>query len=298
MTGDWLQPLCAALMSVALAALVGAALLQPLLQKIVPAGLPCQINSVSRYACLLLVVALLAYSCAGTVAMTDTDLNDLPASLWLVLTQSHFGAMIWCGLVASLLLVAALTLPASTWWQRCLLLVGIGGFAYSRAATGHAADHGLISLAMLIHTVHLLAAAAWVGSVGVGVLMTSHWQQWPASQRRLFGHRVSEIATLAFVIVVCSGLLNIVRTLGDSQHPWDYAYTWILLAKLAVIAIAAGLGAWNRWCWLSRLDLAHTHTDGILHEVRMFHIVLLLEALVLCAVLLIAAKLGVTMPAQ
>ncbi|MQR02420.1 copper resistance D family protein [Glaciimonas soli] len=298
MIGDWLQPLCAVLMSVALAAIIGAALLQPILQETATTALPCQITRIYRYACTLLAIALLAYSCAGTVAMTDTGLIDLPASLWLVVTQSHFGAMIWCGLVASLLLIAALTLPVSISSQRGLLLVSVCGFAYSRAATGHAADHGWVSLAMLVHTVHLLAAATWVGSVGVGVLLTSRWQHWPASQRRLFAHRVSEIATLAFVIVVSSGLLNIVRTLGNAQHPWDYAYTWILLAKLAVIIIAAGLGAWNRWYWLPRLDLEHTSNDQVIHDVRMFRIVLLLETVVLCTALLIAAKLGVTMPAQ
>ncbi|MBC7490018.1 MAG: CopD family protein [Glaciimonas sp.] len=72
----------------------------------------------------------------------------------------------------------------------------------------------------------------------------------------------------------------------------DSAYVWILLAKLCAVAITAGLGVRNRWYWLVRLD--QNHTLGA----SRFRAVLLGEMVVLLLVLVIAAKLGVTMQAQ
>ncbi|MFC5519893.1 CopD family protein, partial [Polaromonas jejuensis] len=68
-------------------------------------------------------------------------------------------------------------------------------------------------------------------------------------------------------------------------------YVWILLAKLCAVAIAAGLGARNRWYWLARLD-----RDQVVGA-KGFRRVLLVEAGVLLVVLALAAKLGTTMPA-
>jgi putative copper resistance protein D len=287
LAATWIQPLCAALLTIALAAAVGAAVLR--------AALPLPVSSVrlggiARRACALLGLALAVYLCAGTVAITETGIADLPASLWLVLTQSHFGAMIWVASAAWIMLMAA---TAGLAWpgRNSLFLLGLAGFALARAATGHAADHGFISFAVLTHTAHVLAATAWAGSVGISVLLTSDWSSWQLQQRTALAHRLSEVATLALLVVVGSGLFNVARTLGHASHPWGSEYAWILLAKLCAVALAAGLGLRNRWYWLERLD-----RDQVA-AAKGFRRVLLVEAVVLLLVLALAAKLGTTMPA-
>jgi putative copper resistance protein D len=286
LAAGWMQPLFAGWLDMALAAAVGVAVLQAGVSSTTAA---VRLAGIARLACVLLGIGLAAYLCAGTVAMTETGIADLPAALWLVLTQSHFGAMIWLALTAWIMLMMS---TFSSAWQirNSWFVTGLLGFALARAATGHAADQGFASLSVLIHTAHVLAAAAWAGSVGICVLLTSDWSAWPPPQRSALAHRVSKIATLALLLVFGSGLLNVARTLGHASNPWASAYAWILLAKLCAVGIAAGLGARNRWYWLARLDRDQVAgANG-------FRLVLLVEAVVLLLVLALAAKLGTTMP--
>jgi putative copper resistance protein D len=282
----WMQPLFAGWLDMALAAAVGVAVLQAGVSSTVAA---VRLAGIARLACILLGIGLAAYLCAGTVAMTETGIADLPAAIWLVLTQSHFGAMIWLALTAWIMLMMSAFSPA---WQirNSLFVTGLLGFALARAATGHAADQGFASLSILMHTAHVLAATAWAGSVGICVLLTSDWSAWPPQQRSALAHRVSKIATLALLLVFGSGLLNVARTLGHASNPWASAYAWILLAKLCAVGIAVALGARNRWHWLAQLERDQVAgANG-------FRRVLLVEAMVLLLVLALAAKLGTTMP--
>ncbi|PUA20502.1 copper resistance D family protein [Glaciimonas sp. PCH181] len=292
LVASWLQPLVAAVMTAALATAVGIAVLRPVLQAGKLSAITAdRLDSITRWACSLLGIGLLGYWCAGTIAITDTSLDDLPNSLWLVLTQSHFGTMIWLSLVAWLVLMLA-TFSVALPGRHGLFVLGLIGFSLARAATGHAADQGFISIAVAVHTAHVLAATAWVGSVVVCVLITADWVRWELTQRSALAHRLSEVATLALVVVVCSGLFNVARTLGHASNIWASDYVWILLAKLFTVAIAAALGVRNRWHWLAELDRGQqTGASG-------FRRVLLAEMVLLLVVLAIATKLGITMPAQ
>lgn len=283
----WMQPLFAGLLNMALAAAVGVAVLQAAVSSTATSA---RLVSIAQRACVLLGIILAAYLCTGTVAMTESRITDLPAALWLVLTQSHFGAMIWVALTAWIVLVVA-NVSSARQIRNSLFVVGLIGFGLARAATGHTADQGFVSFSVLIHTAHVLAATAWAGSVGIGVLLTSDWSNWPLQQRSALAHRLSEVATLALLLVVGSGLFNMARTLGHTSNPWGSAYAGILLAKLCAVAIATGLGARNRWYWLARLD-----RDQVVGAKR-FRLVLLVETVVQLVVLALAAKLGTTMPA-
>jgi putative copper resistance protein D len=287
MVASRMQPVFAGLLDMALAATVGVAALRAVVSS---SATSVRLASIARWASVLLGIGLAAYLCAGTVAMTETRIIDLPAALWLVLTQSHFGAMIWVAFAAWIMLMVATV--SSAWQMRnSLFVVGLIGFALARAATGHAADQGFVSFSVLIHTAHVLAATAWAGSVGVCVLLTSDWSNWPVQQRSALAHRLSEVTTLALLVVVSSGFFNVERLLGNASNPWGSAYSWILLAKLCAVAIATGLGVRNRWYWLARLD--RDQVDGA----KGFRLVLLIEAVILLVVLALAAKLGATMPA-
>lgn len=289
---NWLQPLFAAVMNAALAMAVGVAVLRPVLQ---PAALSVAtlrgLVATARWACWLIGIALAAYWCASTIAMTDSQLTDLPASLWLVLTQSHFGSMVWLAFAAWVLLTIT-TISVKIPARDNLFVLGLIVFALARAATGHAADEGFFSFSVLIHTAHILGATAWVGSVLVCILLSGDWELWPLTQRVALAHRLSEVATWAFVVVVASGLFNVARALENASNIWASDYTWILLAKLCAVAIASGLGLRNRWHWMTQLD--SDRPKGAAG----FRYILMAELIVLLIVLAFAAKLGTTMPAQ
>lgn len=286
---DWLQPLFGTWIDVALAACVGVAIMRDA----VSANATARLSHLAWRAVILLGVGLVAYLCVATVAMTDTSIPDFPDSLWLVLTQSDFGSMIWVAAAAWIALVLGARLsnlpnagPHLAGW---LYLAGLIAFSYARAATGHAADHGFLSLAVGVHTLHILAGCAWAGSVGISVLLTPEWRVWPMQQRKALAHRLSTTATIAVPVVAISGLINAFRMLGHSVHLWGSTYLWILLAKVCLVAIAVALGSWNRWFWMKRLD------GGQEAAARGFNLVLSVEMVGLIIVLALAARLGITM---
>ncbi|KAF3999908.1 CopD family protein [Glaciimonas immobilis] len=293
---ELLQPLFAAVMIIALSLAMGVAALSPSKGSalISAATASAALRRLTYWACWLLGIGLAAYGCVSTVAMTDTALMAFPAALWLVLTKSHFGTMLWLSLAAWIaMLLGTVVVPLPL--RSPLFILGMVGFALARAATGHAADQGFFSFSVLIHMAHILGASVWLGSILVCVLLTPAWSKWSAPQRNALAQRLSEVATVALAVVVASGLYNVARTLGPAANIWIAEYTWILLAKLCAVAIAAGLGLRNRWYWLAQLDQsAHDQVNGAAG----FRRILIAELFVLLIVVALAAKLGTTMPAQ
>ncbi|TAM86480.1 MAG: hypothetical protein EPN41_09850 [Candidimonas sp.] len=286
---QWLQPLSAAWVDTALAGGIGTAVIRGA----VPPPVAASLFRYSRWIIALLGIGLAAYFSASTVAMTDTDAAGFPGAAWLVLTRSDYGAMVWVALAAWIILAAAVGPRAARATPRSryglLYIPGLIAFSYARAATGHAADDGFFSAAVLVHTIHILSAGAWAGSVGICALSIPTWHTWSTRQRGALAHRLSKMATIAVPTVVATGLVNAVRTLGPSAHPWDTTYTKILATKVALAVVAVALGSWDRWSWMKRLD------KGEDAGARGFRSVLIVEAIVLVAVLILAARLGTTM---
>ncbi|HEU0229980.1 MAG TPA: CopD family protein [Burkholderiaceae bacterium] len=287
---QWLQPLFAAWIDVALIASAGIVVVRGAMPPSVATRLP----ALARRIALLLGVGLVAYLAAATVAMAEPSLVDFPGALWLVLTKTDFGDMGWVALAAWLMLMAATCAACrppvrKRTFPDLLFITGLAAFAYARAATGHAADHGFLSVAVLVHTVHIVSACAWAGSIGICVLSVSTWRTWTTPQRSKLAHRLSTTATIAVPAVVASGLINVIRALGHSSHPGGSSYLDIAIAKISLVAIAVVLGTWNRQSWMTRLD------DGQDAGARGFGRVLLVEAIVLVVVIVLAAKLGTTM---
>lgn len=290
LAAQWLQPLFAAWIDMALAACAGIAVVRGAMPPSATSCLPV----LARRIAILLGVGLAGYLSAATVAMAQPGLADFPGALWVVLAHTDFGDMGLTSAAAWLALMIATSLActrraARDRFPHRLFLLGIVVFAYARAATGHAADHGFLSVAVLVHTLHILSACVWAGSIGVGVLSIAAWRDWPGPQRSVLAHRLSAIATMAVPGALVTGLFNVARTLGHSSHVAGSPYLGILVAKVALVALAVVLGTWNRWSWMKHLDSGRS--DGP----RGFGTVLAVESVVLLAVLALAAKLGTTM---
>ena len=235
---------------------------------------------------LLLEAALMSGSTPGTVF----------AELIPVLTQSHFGAawstgfvglIIWTGLLAR-------TRQGGRVTRMGAALFAAAVFAFSKAASSHAADAGDFALSEWIHWVHLCATATWAGLViASGLCVLPMLRSYPNSQVLApFAGRLSVTATLALVAILMSGAYNAERGLGGSfwtltRSDWGL----ILATKLVLVAAAIVLGGVNRIVYLPRIRSSTPSSAA-----RSFLAILRIEAVTMIGVLIAAAILAHTAP--
>jgi len=258
----------AALVYAALAVATGAALLER------------RGASVAALAALLLSAAAMVTQAALLADLPDafqpTELAAaLGAALPVLLLHSHAGLAWWSGMAA--LLAAALLLRLE-WWRRGLAALAL--FLLSRAVVSHAAGDGDVSWAVVLQWLHLGGACAWAGVVLVGAMRS-------ADAIAQYAQRLSRVATVALALVLGSAVLRLLM-MAATMHLTD-AYLTVLAAKIALVAAAAALGAFNRFICLPALGQGGTAGRRFLRVLR-------IEAAVMLAVLLAAAVLGSTSP--
>ncbi|TDN63057.1 CopD family protein [Paraburkholderia sp. BL10I2N1] len=213
-----------------------------------------------------------------------------------VLTQSHFGTAWSTGFVALIVWTGLLVgsrgvgRPAQT----SVALFAAAVFAFSRAASSHAADAGDFSLPEWIHWVHLCATAAWAGLViasGLSVLPMLRADA-PADDLARFVGRLSGAAIVALSAVLVSGIYNADRGLGGSLVPLTHSdWGLILDAKLALVSAAVVLGGVNRQVYLPRIRRGASQRAA-----ASFLTILRAEAVAMIGILSAAAVLAHTVP--
>jgi copper resistance protein D len=239
---------------------------------------------VSEIVILLLKAALMSGSAPGAAF----------AEIVPVLTQSHFGATWFSGLVClivwTVLLVGAgrLRRPAQT----NLALLAAAVFAFSKAASTHAADAGDFSLPEWVHWIHFCAMAAWAGLVIASALsvLPALCADLPSEVVVQFVGRLSRAALVALSVVLVSGIYDTHRGLGGSLVPLTSS-CWgvILVIKLMLVGAATALGGVNRMIYLPRIR--HGVPGSNAHS---FLIILRAEAVAMLGVLSAAAVLAHT----
>ncbi|WP_153099456.1 CopD family protein [Paraburkholderia hayleyella] len=300
--GLWLgQVAMAALMNVAFAFVVGSALLGAWLASdaraaVAPgraAWLRAQRSMLT--AAIVLLLADLGWLLYQSAAMGGVRLPAAFALLPVVLLQTYVGYAWSVAFGGALLLLLSVLLGPGGGARHALFGVGALAVAAGKAALGHAADDGLVSVTLAVHALHVLSTSVWGGlvlaagfavlpalgeSVARGVLIRTSLKLSHAS-----------LVALAFVLV--SGAFNLERGTGGSLEAiqstlWGH----VLLLKLALVALALGLGGLNRYLVLPRLRRTASTMDA-----RTFVNVLHLEALMMLAVFITAAVLAHSVPA-
>lgn len=194
---------------------------------------------------LLVVAALMSGSTPGTAF----------AELIPVLTQTHFGAA-WCAGFVALIIWTGLLVRARqdgpvTRIGAALFAAAV--FAFSKAASSHAADAGDFALPEWIHWVHLCATATWAGLVIASGLCVLPMLRNHANSQVLahFAGRLSVTAALALAAILMSGAYNAERGLGGSFMTLTRSDWGLTLAtKLVLVAAAIVLGGMNRIVYL------------------------------------------------
>lgn len=104
----------------------------------------------------------------------------------------------------------------------------------------------------LVNPVHSLAAGLWIGTLFVLVVagLSALLRHEPTRARRgaIAADMVNGFSPLALtmgMIVVVFGLITAWRHLHVLSNLWSTPYGYTLIAKLVLVAIVFGLGAWN-----------------------------------------------------
>lgn len=137
------------------------------------------------------------------------------------------------------------------WTPTTTAAVGLVGYALVLVSfwfDGHTVSEGPWAVHSPVNLVHLSAAAVWGG--GVFAMTTTAWMRRLRSERLGLAAmvvRFSSIATVSLAAVIVAGVVMtwlVLDTPGDLfATPWGR----ILVAKTAVVAVAAGLGGYNHF---------------------------------------------------
>jgi len=263
----------------------------------------------------LAVVVLIVTTAAALVmrarTMVGGDFAGLLAALPIVLTRTHFGA-IWMGRAVALGLLLIVSLIPRRPLRVAGLLLSLA-VALTTSLTGHAADWGDRSFAVLVDWVHAVTAAIWIGGLfGLTLAVFADRARWPVVLLGQIARRFSRLAGYCLLAVVATGAYNVWIQVPGLAALWTTTYGGALMAKLALAMALASIGFANRyvvlpalsgdrprrtarWIRLGRLAMFGPHRGPAPASARLARFVAC-EALIAVAVLGCTAVLGESTP--
>lgn len=252
-------------------------------------------RSVPMGAGVALLSHLVAIWCAAA-QMADSPLLEAGAAFGTMLLKTGFGrygsaaALVMALVLAVAVVGVARPLPSRAGGVALALL--LPAFAFARSALSHAGEHGAASVGFVMEWLHLMLIALWVGSVAVAA-----WLVLPRARATMRGSPgvagylrvLSHAATLAVVGIAASGVFSVWARVGSVDHLSGNTYVTVLAVKLALVASAGMLGAFNRFIGFPRDSAVDRISIRTLNVIRV-------EAVILLMVLISAAFLVVQQP--
>lgn len=257
---------------------------------------------------LLALVTGILWLLVASASMSGRSMRDAldPAILGVVVTQTLFGK-VWLlrlALCAGLLLIM-LGACASRRFGNSLLVWNVATLcgvllAGALAGASHAAaDDGPFHVHLVADVLHLLAAAAWLGSLLPLAYVLASAYRHPAGTRfdlaRAATDRFSPIGVASVATLAATGIVNSWFLVGTIPALIGTDYGRLLLLKLALFAAMIGFASINRWPLTPRLAL--DHEQGSLLAARALCRNACLEYGLGFAVLLVVGALNVSVPA-
>jgi putative copper resistance protein D len=208
----------------------------------------------------------LAVSSAGellgrTLTMSGLPLTMLGHTLPIVLLRTHYGrvwfarlgalVVLWIGWGVGRRHLQVQTILASMLVAGCLI-------ALTRSLSGHAADWGDVTPAVIMDGLHLLAAGLWGGGLLALAYTVLPVVSRYADVRRLLladlARRFATLASLALAVVLLTGCANAWVQVGSMRALWTTPYGRTLLAKLLLVCLVVLLGAVNHYLYVPLLQ--------------------------------------------
>jgi putative copper resistance protein D len=269
---------------------------------------PGELPRAFRATSVLLRLAAVVAACSGVAWLAGILANMAngfasvldPETLRVFFNQTQFGPVVELRLA---LLAAALVITALPWRGRASLaaFLCVGALLLiDQAWLGHAAEgaglHG--ALMLTVYSIHVLAAAAWVGGLPPLLFALAEQRRSPPPEARAATldilSRYSLMAMVAVSLIVASGIANAGFRVGFSfDRLLDADYGAVLAAKAGAVGAMLALAFFNRFIAMPRLRAA----GGVAPTARLRASVAVELALGVL-VLGIAAVLGVTPPPQ
>lgn len=163
------------------------------------------------------------------------------------LLQSRYG-WLW-GFQQGLFITAGLALVADArklWWGQLSAITSILGLAVTQAMNGHAAGvPTLTAWAIAVQAIHLLAASAWLGSLGTlallhGLVLGSHHPQ-----ALLLWRRFGLVAFVCVGVLLASGVFNTSRQVFSLDAWLLTPYGWAVGLKIGLFLVVGFWGVLN-----------------------------------------------------
>jgi copper transport protein len=151
------------------------------------------------------------------------------------------------------LVVLALTRPhAASPGRNRFPVLGLIGAAFviaSYSFDGHTVSEGPRWLHAAANATHVSAAAVWSGGLALlAALLRRRFRSGSDALQPLL--RFSQVASVSLVLAGLAGTVMAVLVMNRIADLWSSAWGRLLLAKIALVAFAACLGARNRWTHL------------------------------------------------
>jgi putative copper resistance protein D len=196
-----------------------------------------------------------------TLTMSGLPLAMLGRTLPIVVLRTHYGrvwfvrlgalAMLWIGWGVGRRHQHARTVPAGMLAPACLI-------ALTRSLSGHAADWGDMTPAVLMDGLHLLAGGLWGGGLLALTCVVLPPVNKCADQQRVLlatlARRFATLASRALAVVLLTGFANAWIQVGSVSALCATPYGLTLLAKLFLVCLVLLLGAVNHYIYVPLLQ--------------------------------------------
>lgn len=217
----------------------------------------------------------------GLTGMFDLDmarlLLDTPvgaSTLWR-LTAFTFALI---GVVIAMSRISTLSKPPSQRLQSLIIAVptvAVLILAYSFRLSGHVSVHGTLAQAAI--TLHILAFAAWIGSLYPLLRLTC---QLEGRELAWFMSRFGDHARVILVVLVGSGLGMLFALLGTVSELWTSAYGQALMLKFLLVTGLLAVAAHNRFRLVPQLAEAGSTSQSLRKSIAVEMLLALLILLV------------------
>ncbi len=225
------------------------------------------------------------------VVVQGLDALELPLSAvtnrsaWSAGLGTSFGDTAAIAAIAMLVASAAMAVGSRAIAQP-LGAAALAGVGLALAASGHAANaepHWLTKPAVFLHTASL---ALWAGALmPLASLLLCGGPQATASLRRF-----SQLIPLPVGVLVITGAILALIQVETVSALVSTRYGYVLLAKLALVAVLVGLAAYNRW------RLTQNTLDGDVGAARAMARAIRIELILVAAILSVVALWRFTPP--
>ena len=122
--------------------------------------------------------------------------------------------------------------------------VGAAASMWVDVASSYAGAEAPAAANLLIQWVHIVAAAVWIGGLLVLILAV---RGKPSDIKGAAVRRFSTTAGIAIVVVAVTGTFRAVIEIGSIGQLFGSAFGVLVLVKVALFLLLAGLGAVNRY---------------------------------------------------